>query len=136
LSGVVANFSAAHLDQWAADVKRLGLELGFTKLGIANTKLDADEQHLNRWLERGRHGAMTYMERHGSKRARPAELVPGTVTVISARMDYWPAAAHDGRATLSDPSTGYVVCYAPAATTTRFCGSACAVWPNADGAGR
>jgi len=108
----VANFSAAQLDQWAADVKRLGLELGFTKLGIAHTKLDADEEHLNRWLERGRHGAMTYMERHGSKRARPAELVPGTVTVISARMDYWPAAAHDGRATLSDSSVGYVARYA------------------------
>jgi epoxyqueuosine reductase len=112
LSGVVANLSAAQLDQLAVDVKRLGLELGFTKLGIATTKLDADEQHLKRWLERGRHGAMTYMERHGSKRARPAELVPGTLTVISARMDYWPAAAHDGRATLTDPSAGYVARYA------------------------
>jgi epoxyqueuosine reductase len=112
LSGVVADFSPAQLDQLADDVKRLGRELGFAKLGIATTKLDADEQHLKRWLERGRHGSMAYMEQHGTKRARPAELVPGTVTVISARMDYWPAEAHDGRATLSDPNKGYVARYA------------------------
>ena len=106
------NFSAPKLDQLAADVKRLGRDLGFTKLGIAAIELDADEQHLRRWLERGRHGTMAYMERHGTKRARPAELVPGTVTVISARMNYWPAGAQDGRAILSDPNTGYVARYA------------------------
>jgi epoxyqueuosine reductase len=112
LSGVVPNLSAAQLDRLTADVKRFGRELGFTKLGVAATKLDADEQHLKRWLERGRHGTMTYMERHGAKRSRPAELVPGTVTVVSARMDYWPAAARDGRATLEDPQLGYVARYA------------------------
>jgi len=108
----VPNLSAPELDRLAADVKRFGRELGFTKLGVAATKLDADEQHLKRWLERGRHGTMTYMERHGAKRSRPAELVPGTVTVVSARMDYWPAAAHGGRATLEDPQLGYVARYA------------------------
>jgi epoxyqueuosine reductase len=112
LGGGVLNLSAPELDRLAADVKRLGRELGFTKLGVATTKLAADEQHLKRWLELGRHGTMTYMERHGAKRSRPAELVPGTITVISARMDYWPAAAHDARATLSDPDRAYVARYA------------------------
>src|SRR5688572_11825269 len=55
---------------------------------------------------------MSYMERHGRKRSRPADLVPGTVTIISARMPYWPAAARDARAALADPAAGYVARYA------------------------
>jgi epoxyqueuosine reductase len=108
----VANPSAAQLERLTADIKRLGLELGFAKLGIAATNLAADEQWLDRWLALGRHGTMSYMERHGRKRSRPAELVPGTIRVISARMSYWPAGVRDAREALADPSAGYVARYA------------------------
>ena len=67
----------------------------------------SESKHL---LER-RHGEMEYMERHGTKRARPAELVPGTVRIISARMDYWPDGA-DPEEVLGDPTLGYVSRYA------------------------
>jgi epoxyqueuosine reductase len=95
----------------AAQVKAWGLELGFQKVGIAAVDLPADEQRLLAWLEAGRHGGMDYMARHGTRRARPAELVPGTLRVISARIDYWPDAA-DPEAVLSDGLLAYVSRYA------------------------
>ncbi len=95
----------------AAQVKDWGRELGFQKVGIAATELPQDEQRLLDWLAAGRHGEMTYMQRHGTLRARPAELVPGTVRVISARMDYWPRGA-DPDAVLADAALGYVSRYA------------------------
>jgi epoxyqueuosine reductase len=95
----------------AEQIKAWGRELGFQKVGIAAAELPADEQHLLEWLAAGRHGEMEYMQRHGTKRARPAELVPGTVRVISARMDYWPEGA-DPDAVLADPALGYVSRYA------------------------
>jgi epoxyqueuosine reductase len=106
------NLSAAQLERLASEIKQLGRDLGFSKLGIAATNLDADETRLERWLSLGRHGEMSYMERHGRKRSRPAELVPGTVRVISARMSYWPDAARDAGEALADPTTGYVARYA------------------------
>ena len=106
------NLSATQLERLAGEIKQLGRDLGFSKLGIAATNLDADEARLERWLGLGRHGEMSYMERHGRKRTRPAELVPGTVRVISARMNYWPDAARDAREALADPTTGYVARYA------------------------
>ena len=108
----MSNLSPSQLEQWAADIKRLGSDLGFSKLGVAPTDLTADEQHLDRWLALGRQGTMSYMQRHGRKRTRPAELVPGTVRVITARMSYWPGGARDARAALADPTTGYVARYA------------------------
>jgi epoxyqueuosine reductase len=108
----VSNLNAAQLEQLASDVKRLGVDLGFSKLGVASTNLDADEQRLERWLALGRHGTMSYMQSHGRKRTRPAELVPGTVRVITARMSYWPAGARDARDALADPTAGYVARYA------------------------
>ena len=104
--------SAPQLEQLAADIKLLGLEHGFSKLGIAAPNLDADERHLDRWLALERHGTMSYMQRHGRKRTRPAELVPGTVRVIAARMSYWPNDARDAGDALADPYTGYVARYA------------------------
>ncbi len=65
-------------------------ELGFSQIGIADIALAAAEPGLRAWLDAGFHGGMGYMAAHGLKRARPAELVPGTVRVISARMDYLP----------------------------------------------
>ena len=69
------------------------LELGFSQIAIADIDLAQAEPGLQAWLEAGFHGGMVYMAAHGLKRARPAELVPGTVRVISARMDYLPRAA-------------------------------------------
>jgi epoxyqueuosine reductase len=95
----------------AEQIKAWGRELGFQKVGIAAADLPADEQHLHAWLAAGRHGEMEYMQRHGTKRARPAELVPGTIRVISVRMDYWPGGA-DPEEVLADPALGYVSRYA------------------------
>jgi epoxyqueuosine reductase len=95
----------------AATIKRWGRELGFQKTGIAGIDLPADEQRLLDWLAAGRHGEMEYMQRHGTRRSRPAELVPGTLRVITARMDYWPDAAPPD-AVLADGRLGYVSRYA------------------------
>jgi epoxyqueuosine reductase len=104
--------TAAQLEELAATVKELGRALGFTRLGVADTSLERDEGFLKLWLAAGRHGDMTYMRRHGTKRSRPAELVPGTLRVICARMDYWHGAARDGRGALAEPADGYVARYA------------------------
>ena len=96
----------------AADIKRWGRELGFDRLGIASTELDEDETRLVNWLGQGRHGEMRYMARHGTKRSRPSELLPGTIRVISARMDYWPRDATDPTALLGDSMRAYVSRYA------------------------
>ncbi len=71
-------------------------ELGFSQIGVAGIDLSSAEPGLMAWLEAGLHGSMHYMARHGLKRARPAELVPGTVSVITARMDYLPRDLGDG----------------------------------------
>jgi epoxyqueuosine reductase len=89
-----------------------GRELGFQSVGIADTDLSREEAHLVDWLAAGRHGDMDYMARHGARRARPAALVEGTISIISARMNYWPAGARDARQVLDDPTLGYVSRYA------------------------
>ena len=78
-----------------ARIRAWGAELGFQQVGVADTRLDAAEADLDRWLAEGRHGEMEWMARHGRKRSRPAELVPGTRSVITVRMDYLPEAASD-----------------------------------------
>ncbi|MEN9887303.1 MAG: hypothetical protein RL758_1881 [Pseudomonadota bacterium] len=77
---------SASLTQWQA----WGRDLGFSQIGVAGIDLSSAEPGLLAWLAAGFHGDMTYMAAHGLKRARPAELVPGTVSVITARMDYLP----------------------------------------------
>jgi epoxyqueuosine reductase len=96
----------------ALELKGWGRELGFQKVGIAGVDLERDHELLDAWLAAGRHGEMGYMARHGSKRARPAELVPGTLRVVSARMDYWPSDAAPPHAALGDAGLGYVSRYA------------------------
>lgn len=86
-------------------------QLGLHSIGIADTELSAAEGHLQTWLARGFHGDMDYMQRHGSKRTRPAELVSGTVRVICARLDYLPAEP-DPRTLLTDPAAAVVSRYA------------------------
>ncbi|MGC3963708.1 MAG: tRNA epoxyqueuosine(34) reductase QueG [Rhodocyclaceae bacterium] len=89
------------------------MALGFDAIGFAGIDLPEAEAGLDAWLAAGFHGDMDYMARHGSKRTRPAELVPGTVGVICARMNYWPEAGQ-GRAgaVLADGERGYVARYA------------------------
>jgi epoxyqueuosine reductase len=86
--------------------------LGFGALGVASVEIPEDERHLLRWLDLGFHGEMHYMQRHGLMRSRPPRLAPGTVRVLSARMDYWPAAAREARAVLADGTLAYVSRYA------------------------
>lgn len=86
--------------------------LGFAQIGITGVTLDEDERHLDAWLASGWHGEMRYMARHGAKRSRPAQLLPGTVCVISARMNYWPRAARAPEVVLGDPELGYLSRYA------------------------
>jgi epoxyqueuosine reductase len=96
----------------AAAIAQWGRELGFQDIGIADTELSEAEEHLQRWLAAGRHGAMGYMARHGTARTRPAELVPGTIRVITVRMNYWPADAEDPGNVLHDGERAYVARYA------------------------
>ncbi len=96
----------------AADIARWGRELGFQQLGIAGTDLAPEEARLLEWLAAGRHGTMDYMARHGATRARPAALVPGTASVISARIDYLPRGARASAEVLADPTRAFVARYA------------------------
>ncbi|HVF36256.1 MAG TPA: tRNA epoxyqueuosine(34) reductase QueG [Candidatus Saccharimonadia bacterium] len=96
----------------AADVKRWAHEAGFQRVGIAGVELESDEARLLEWLERGMHGSMDYMARHGTSRSRPDELVPGTLRVVSVGLDYLPPDAADMEATLADPTRAYVSRYA------------------------
>lgn len=95
----------------AIRLKNWAKELGFTHIGITDTDLTSEEPRLQQWLEQGYHGEMHYMAEHGMMRARPAELLPGTLRVISVGMHYLPQAA--GFATnLSDPAKAYISRYA------------------------
>ena len=97
----------------AADIKRLGLDLGFQQVGITDgAGLAEDEAHLLSWLRQGRHGEMDYMARHGLKRSRPEALVAGTVSVISVRMDYLPPSSRHPRQVLNRPGLAYISRYA------------------------
>jgi epoxyqueuosine reductase len=86
--------------------------LGFDAIGITDIELNEDERHLERWLAQGWHGQMRYMARHGRRRSRPAELLPGTLRVISARMNYWPGESRPAPEVLADPELAYVSRYA------------------------
>ena len=74
-----------------AQVQVQAAQLGFSQIGVTGVNLSDAEPGLKAWLEAGFHGSMNYMASHGLKRARPAQLVPGTVSVITARLDYLPA---------------------------------------------
>lgn len=109
--------SQSDLSELALTIKRWGVELGFADVRIADVDLSHAEAGLQAWLDAGRHGEMDYMASHGMKRARPAELVPGTVRVITARMDYLPLDTPDDWrerevARLADPRAAVVSIYA------------------------
>ena len=105
--------SASSLDLPALSqtIKDWGRELGFQQVGIAGLDLASHEAHLQRWLAAGYHGEMDYMAAHGSKRSHPEELVPGTLRVISLRMDYLPGDTEMSKR-LGEPEKAYVSRYA------------------------
>lgn len=100
------------LVELAARIKAWGKALGFQAVGICDTGMDEAEAQLLQWLNAGHHGTMDYMAKHGGKRARPAELVPGTVRVISLRMNYFPQQATSTQAVLADGGSAFVSRYA------------------------
>jgi epoxyqueuosine reductase len=102
----------AALADLAARIKAWARELGFQQAGIADVRLDADAEHLRDWLAQGQHGRMEYMQRHGELRERPDALVPGTVRVVSVRMDYGTGEDDAAWATLADGERAYVARYA------------------------
>lgn len=97
--------------QLTENIKEWGKALGFQQLGIADIDLSKHEKFLQDWLDKGFHGEMSYMEAHGMKRARPAELLSGTLRIISVRMDYLPPDASFAR-TLKDQKAAYISRYA------------------------
>ena len=112
--GIIDSMGHAEISDWgalAARIKDWGRELGFDAIGISGVDLPEAERGLADWLAAGFHGEMDYMARHGTRRSRPAELVPGTLRVISARMNYQPEAA-DAAANLADTTRAYVSRYA------------------------
>ena len=96
----------------ALDIKSWGRELGFQQVGISDIDAGPAEAHLRDWLAAGRHGTMGYMNRHGTKRSRPQELVPGTLRIICARMDYLAPNAEPADNVLGQPERAYVSRYA------------------------
>ncbi|MEW6120643.1 MAG: tRNA epoxyqueuosine(34) reductase QueG [Pseudomonadota bacterium] len=100
-----SNVLAQRIRQW-------GRELGFSGVAIAGCDLSAAEAGLLAWLAKGFHGEMDYMAAHGVKRSRPADLVPGTLRVITARLDYFPPDAADPHSILADADAAYISRYA------------------------
>jgi epoxyqueuosine reductase len=95
----------------ARQIKTRGQELGFQKVGITDVDLREAEQHLERWLADNKHGEMSYMSAHGRKRSRPQLLVPGTLSIISVRYDYFPP-GDDPQGILKQETLGYISRYA------------------------
>jgi len=111
---------STNLSQLKDQLSALARARGFEALGVSDVALEADAEYLARWVDAGKHGEMDYMWKHGSRRGRPDELIPGTIRVLSARMNYWPAegpsegpeAARDAESQLGDPQGAYVSRYA------------------------
>jgi epoxyqueuosine reductase len=106
-----------HPEEFMPKLRAWASELGLSQIGVTGVDLRDAEPHLQAWLDAGFHGSMHYMASHGMKRARPAQLVPGTVSVITARLDYLPAAQpQDWQAVefsrLENPSEAIVSLYA------------------------
>ena len=99
-------------EKFAELIKSWGIELGFQQLGITDINLDAAEERLRQWLQANYHGTMDYMTRHGTQRSRPGELVPDTIRVIAARMDYLPEESEPPASILDHADRAYIARYA------------------------
>ena len=106
--------SAVDYAMLAAAIKAWGRELGFGAVGVADCDLAIAEKRLADWLAKGFHGEMDYMARHGTRRSRPQELVPGTLRVISVRLDYQHQADAGAEAwgVIADADKAYIARYA------------------------
>lgn len=93
-------------------VRELAREFGFQRCGISGVELGEDEAYLREWLAKGLYGTMDWMAAHGDKRSRPAELIPGTLRVISVGLDYGRRDDEEAWATLADGERAYVARYA------------------------
>jgi epoxyqueuosine reductase len=107
-----ANPSRTDWSGLASRIKAWGRELGFQQLGITDIQLAEAEARLLAWLAKGFAGDMDYMARHGTKRSRPAELEPGTLSVISVRLDYFPPDTAQAEAILEHDTKAYISRYA------------------------
>jgi len=96
----------------AADIKRWGRELGFSDIGVCDTDLYSAEGEHQAWIKKGFHGVMDYMAKHGVKRTRPGDLVPNTVRVITARLDYLPPIAKASWGVIEDGEKAFISRYA------------------------
>ncbi|MBT0586929.1 tRNA epoxyqueuosine(34) reductase QueG [Alteromonas oceanisediminis] len=107
----MTTIDSVDLNQLANNIKAWGKSLGFQQVGICDVDLKRHETFLQNWLDAGYHGTMSYMAQHGMKRARPDELLPGTLRAISVRLDYLPPNASFAKH-LADPRIGYISRYA------------------------
>lgn len=98
--------------QLAELIKTWSQDLGFQQVGITNTDLADAEKFLDNWIAKGFHGDMTYMHRHGRKRSQPELLHPGTIRVISVRMDYQTEVGNAIKTNLDNPTSAYISRYA------------------------
>jgi len=96
----------------ARQIKKWSKDLGFQQVGIADAEMGEAEARLLDWLGKGFHGEMDYMARHGTKRTRPGDLVPGTLRVIAARMNYSPSGARDSHEVMKDGTRAFISRYA------------------------
>ena len=101
-----------NLKQLVEQIRNWGAELGFTYTAVSDIDLRDTEAQLNIWLDKKFHGEMSYMANHGTKRTRPEELVPGTIRVITVRMDYLNQPMHKAREVLQNPDKAYISRYA------------------------
>ncbi|HZP86052.1 MAG TPA: tRNA epoxyqueuosine(34) reductase QueG [Burkholderiales bacterium] len=102
----------ADLHALKARMRGWARELGFQQLGVAGVDLGEAEARLLQWLDRGFAGEMAYLARHGTRRSRPAELIPGTLRVVSVRMNYLPQDVREAQDVLDDGTLAYVSRYA------------------------
>ena len=98
-------------DQLALQIKDWGQEIGFAQIGIADIDLNHAKDHYLEWIKQGFHGEMHYMVKHGSRRYQPDELVPHTIRIISARLNYFPH-SHNSEAVLKDDQKAFISRYA------------------------
>ncbi len=106
------HLSEQNMEKLCQQIKQWGIELGFNYVGFSDIELSAAEKRLINWLEKGYHGDMEWMQRHGKKRSRPQELVAGTQSIISVRMDYLPPEDVDPIMILNHPECAYISRYA------------------------
>ncbi len=108
----MSTFPQTSLIQLAQAIKSWGMSLGFAEVAITDTDLSHAETAHQAWLEKGFHGEMDYMAKHGTKRTRPQELVPNTLRVISVRLDYLPPKAKDSWTVMEDKQQAFISRYA------------------------